>query len=265
MTARLVTVLVVSVLITVPPAAAQEGGDDPAALVAAAIEAHGGEELLGRWSNLSLEGKAKISWGPMEMQADSKLHVRHGVMMRQEASMTMRGTPMSFAQASTGKSAWRQFRSRVYDHPTDDLATWLSHRPDILLRAAEAPAGTLAAGGSAEVDDDPVDVVELSVDGATTRILIDRESRLVRALEYRAEENAGEGKKEDVFLRKTYGDYRDVEGIPFPHHRVEFREGVETINLEVASVELGVEPDLALFARPIEDEEVWEWPDQIAN
>jgi hypothetical protein len=143
--------------------------------------------------------------------------------------------------------------------------SWVAHRPDILLRAAAAPAADLTAGGPGEVEGAAMDVVVLNEKGQSTRILLDPETHLVRALEYRALNFQMVGNPEEIPYKMVYGDYRLVDGVPFPHRMEESREGVRRSRLEVETIRLGAPPDLALFARPAPDEEAREWPDQVAN
>ena len=249
-------------LATVLPA---QGADDPAGLLKETIRAHGGEGALRQWSDQILEGEATVYFGPNEMAASMKLFVRQGAMIRRETRITFGGTAREFVQASTGKSAWRRFGSRVYDHPPDDANTWLRHQPDILLRAAAAPASALKLTGRLDLDGDPVEVVEFTESGETTRIALDAETQLVRWLEYRAMENQGEGVKEEVFMKKVYSDYSPVNGVPFPHRQEEYQEGVKRLGLKVSRVEIGKAPEVSLFAKPAEDAEAREWFDQIAD
>jgi hypothetical protein len=134
-----------------------------------------------------------------------------------------------------------------------------------LLRARSAGAIALAWTGRLESDGVEVDAIELTEGQSKTRISIDTRTRRVRALEYRALSNRGEGKKEEEFVKKTYGDYRPVGEVPFPHRLVEFSDGVKSSELVVTEVEIGVAPDLESFARPEPDEESRAWSDQIAN
>jgi hypothetical protein len=240
-------------------------GDDPAALVQAAIAAHGGEAGLRQWASLTCAGKSTFFFGANEAPGTFRLHVRDGRMVRQDAVTTFGGSPAEFVAATTGSSAWQRRRGRIYDVPPDELLSWVAHRPDILLRAAAAPAADLTAGGPGEVEGAAMDVVVLNEKGQSTRILLDPETHLVRALEYRALNFQMVGNPEEIPYKMVYGDYRLVDGVPFPHRMEESREGVRRSRLEVETIRLGAPPDLALFARPAPDEEAREWPDQVAN
>ncbi len=246
-------------------APATASASDPRALVSQAVAAHGGEAGLRAWSGLTCEGEATYFFGTSEVTGTFVWNVRDGRMVRHDARITFRGAPSEFVAATTGRSAWQQRRGRIYDIPPDELQSWLAHRPDILLRAAAAPDAALAPGGPGEIEGEAMDVVVFTEDGQATRILLDPSTHLVRGLEYRALNFQMVGNAEEIPYKWTFGDYRAVDGVPFPHLMEEHREGVRRSRLQVETATLGAKPDPVLFARPAPDEEAREWPDQMAN
>lgn len=244
--------------------APREAASDPRALVEAAIEAHGGERALTTWADMRLAGRATYYLGASERKGDAKVFVRGGTMLRRESITELGGGRRESISASNGKSAWQRRGARVYDQPADDHTTWLRHQPDILLRAAARPEA-LRYGGRVELEGDSVDLVDFEESGETTRIVLDVATRQVRALEYKAMSNRGEGKKEEQFIKKSYSEYEPVDGVPFPRHWEEYSDGVRTLALVVTEVVLGQAPDASLFVKPEADEEAREWSDQIAN
>ena len=262
---RLVAVLLaLSAPGLVTPSHPQEQ-QDPATLVADAIEAHGGTAALEQWSNLIYSGELTVFFGPSEISGSGTISIRDGKWFKREARLEFRGSLVVFEEASTGGSAWQRRGSRVYDFPPDNANTWLTHRPDILLRAAAADSNDLRFKGNMDLDGDAVLALELDERDGTIRILLDEDTHRVRALEYKMMRNDGMGKKEEAFIKTTYADYRIIDGIPFPHVGEEFSDGAKDSSIKVNAVELGRPPEIGTFARPEADEEAKEWRDQIAN
>lgn len=247
------------------PAAPPANVKDPAALVRAAIEAHGGQAALAHWSDAVYEGRAVFTFGPSEISGSATVRVLGGKMLRRDSLVTFRGTPVEFVEGCTGRSAWQRVRGRVYDYPVDDCLTWLAHRPDILLHAAGAGPGDLTDGGESEVDGEPVHVVVFEEGGATTRILLDVATGLVRALEFEAIRNEGDGNPKKAFFKNEYSDYRDTDGVPFPWKQTEYVDGVRESVMTLEKAELDTSPEVEQFAKPAPDDEAREWGDQIAG
>ncbi len=243
-----------------------EEAPNAVSLVGAALEAHGGEAGLGRWTDLSLEADAMISRSGSETPGKYRLYVRGGAMVRREALLTVRGSSLERVEAAAGKTAWERSRSRVYDVPPDDLLAWLRHQPDqLLLAAGKGALGPLAFRGREDLEGDAVDVVEYAEQRGPTRLLLDAKTHLLRGVEYTTTESSGGGRRDEVFVKKVFGDYRPVGGVPFPHRIEEFEKGARQLRLEVRKVALGTPPEPPVFARPAPDEEATDWWDEAAN
>lgn len=256
--------LLVGILAWMHPVRADD--PDPAALLAEALAAHGGASGLAAWNNLRVDSDLTVFFRTTELPGTGTVWVRDGTMLRREAMLSFRGAPFQLVEACTGKSAWRRMRSRLYDYPIDDYVTWLTHRPTLLLQAATVEAAQLHYVGSGDIDGDPTRILEVTVAGDDpVRITLDETSMLVRQLEYKAMMNSGDGKPEEAFVKRTFGDYREVDGIPFPHLMEEFSDGVASSIERVTAVELDTEVALELFAKPVADDASMEWRDQIAN
>lgn len=241
------------------------GATEPRQLIDAAVAAHGGPAGLATWDDMSVEGDAVIFFGPRETPSELALAVRGGSMLRRAARLEFRGTMTQFVSANTQQSAWQQRGSRTYDIPAHDFEVWLAHLPSALLRSAASDGADLAIAGEQDLDGTPVVVVTVSRDGHTARLGLERETHLVRSVEYETTVNRGMGTAEKVFVKRTFGAYREVGGVPFPHAWSEHEDGAESSRLTVTSVELGTPPALALFAKPEPDPLANEWRDQIAN
>ena len=257
---RTATTIAIGLLISVSLVHAQ----DPAALIDEALAAHGGEAALGQWANQHVSGSMTFNFGTGSISGTMEMYVREATMIRNEAMMEFGGSKQQFASACTGKSAWQQMGSRVYDLPPDDFVTSLRHQPNILLRAA-AEGAELSYAGALELDGEPVEAIDFKEEAGTTRILLDKENGWVRALEYKAMSNQGMGQKEEVFFKTVWSDYREVGGVPFPHTTKDYRDGVERMTVNVESVVLDETPAIELFARPEAEDEAKEWSDQIAS
>lgn len=254
----------ITTLIAILLSASSIDAEDPVVLIDRAIAAHGGDAAFGQWANQHIEGALTFNFGTARMQGTVQMYVREATMVRTEALMEFGGNKQRFVSACTGKSAWQQMGSRVYDLPPDDCVTGRQHQPDILLRAA-AEGAELSYAGTLELDGEPVEAIDFTEEAGTTRILIDPENAWVRALEYKAMTNQGMGQKEEVFFKTVWGDYREVGGVPYPHALTEYRDGVERMTVRLESVTLDEEPALELFAKPEAEEEAKEWSDQIAS
>lgn len=260
MRAPVTTTLLLAAVLAAAPASA----GDPAALVATAIEAHGGAGALSRLSDVRMEGEATYYFGGGEIPGSVTIRVRDGRMLRRDATVTFRGSPFTMVEASNGADGWQERRGRVYDYPVDDFDTWLAHRPDILLRAAAHP-DDLTWVGHGDVDGVAVETVEFAEPAGTTRIMIGTDDRRVVGLDYEAELNEGMGTTETALVGKRYAEYRDVDGVPFPHRQRELRDGVPEAVVDLTTVVLGETPPADIFDKPAQDETLLDWGDQLAN
>ncbi len=228
----------------------------PAEMVGRAIEAHGGAAGLEAWRNMSFSADATYFFGATEVPGTTDVHVRDAVMLRRKTQAEFRGNPFLFSSATTGKSAWSQRASRVYDMPLDNFVHWTAHRPDLLLKAMEEPA-KLSAAGANQVDWEGLD--------SSVRFTFFPADGRLQAIEYKAMTQSQDLQKEEVFFKKEYADYRDTGGVPFPYSMTGYEKGARSSFLTVTAITLGEPPELALFAKPQADEESKAWGDQLAN
>ncbi len=123
----------------------------------------------------------------------------------------------------------------------------LGRDPLLILRGRTAPGTLVSHTGSAEIDGRAVELVAVACAGRTSTLSIDAETGTVTAVSYRGRGPSGLfGARED-----RYSDFRPVGALTLPFQRsVVFNgEPVETMSETLASLEIDVAIDPAVFRR----------------
>jgi YD repeat-containing protein len=114
----------------------------------------------------------------------------------------------------------------------------------VLLGAADA-AAQVASRGPETIGDRPAEAVEVRTpDGQTRRLYFDAASRLLVAMDQH--EGSGSG----FSARRLYSDYRNVQGVQWPHLEERLLEGQRVMVIRVISVALDTGVADTMFERP---------------
>lgn len=214
------------------------------ALLARVVDGLGGAARLGALR--AVQQKASLSMktpqGEMSLEAESLvvfpdrqrqlLHTPAGEMtsvLSPEASFVIRPNGTSDMPASQKESGLRELR-------TSPLA--------LARRAGDEALGVREAG-SETIGDTEARVLELSLDGAQVRWLVDPASG--RILRTSSQTLGPAGPAEQT---TDYSDWRDVKGVAFAFKRQIRVGGEESVAIELTEVTLDPEVDPKLFEKP---------------
>jgi predicted Zn-dependent peptidase len=228
-----------------PDAAALERGRR---LVGKLLAAHGGLARLKGIRDSRVEGEVTLHSGGQSVTG------RQVELRREPGGLRIENLfpELASVQGLEGDQAWTRVAAGERDSvQVEDAETvaGLKHAfagdlPHLLLAAAD-PRSRVAHRGRDE-SESSLEVIEV-VDSAGVRRVL-----LVDAARHRlvaAEENQGSVLRGPV-LRRRFGDFREVKGILWPHSEERFLNGVRTMTIAVARVDLnaGVGPEA--FRKP---------------
>lgn len=128
----------------------------------------------------------------------------------------------------------------------EQLYQTAQRNPLVLLKARRDQGFTAVATGNGEVDGTPVELVQVMAGGEPTTLAIDPQTGRVLRVSYRGAGPTGAPGE----IAKTYSDFREVGGIPFPFKVVESFDGQPASTTAIESIEVDVPVADDAFAKP---------------
>lgn len=242
---------VIAVDISIPEPAAQraemtEAGRARAMeLAAMAVEAMGGAEAVDAVTGLRATGTVQqvTPQGEMEIAVVST-HVFPD-RVRQELTLPMG----SFTMVTDGDSGFMTSPQGTMDLPASRAAT--SRRsamrdPLLLLQMRQDPAFSAVALEPVVVDGQPVERLEVEIDGDVTVVGLDAESGRVRQLVFR--EQGPTGAPGEVV--QTFSDWRPVDDLTYPFAIDGTFDGERMSSTRIQEIEVSPQVDDSAFAKP---------------
>jgi len=129
-------------------------------------------------------------------------------------------------------------------HPEADRHIQLSGGLGIYRQAL---AGQLAAvsAGEEEVEGHKFLVAEWAAKAGKVKLYFDPETKLLTGARFRS--LSPQGSYESLQL---WSDFREVDGVKYPFHSVNYRDGEKFTEVQLQEVKFNTNPDSALFAKP---------------
>jgi hypothetical protein len=222
------------------PAGSDEKGKALLARVAASM---GGAERVRAVKSIRQKAnvKAKSPQGEVTLDVDSLTVLPD--RMRQQMQTPMGAVTMvvspdgSFLLTPMGP---QDLPNSQRDTAVKDMKT----QPLAVVARADDPKLTLRAAGAEKVGDADAEVLEVTLDGATSRWFVDKDGRVVRAV---SRVTGPTGPAEQVI---DYSDFRPIEGLTLPWKRTITRGGQEAGAVEVVEIQVNPAVDEKDFVRP---------------
>jgi len=215
-----------------------------AEILSEAAAAAGGEALKKVESlEIKTAGSIQAPTGPMDVSV--KVQVVFPDKSRVEVDLTTTVITSGF----DGKAGWLVSPQGTIDMPADlnaeaqrgiDLTGGVGLYKKILAGKPEAKFG-----GEKEVAGQKTWLVEWSGPSGNVRLYFDATTKMLVAAKYRSTTMAGVFEEE-----RRLSDFREVEGIKFPHHWVTYRDGALFSDQTVTEVKVNATVDAGAFARP---------------
>jgi zinc protease len=214
------------------------------ALLAAAAEAAGGAALA-RIESLELIAPGEFSSPQGPMKADVKVQVVFPDKVRVEVK-----TPFfTFLQGFDGKAAWAASPQGAMDLPANLNA---DIRRGIDLEGVVGLYQQTLAGkvevqflGEEELEGKKVLAAEWNSAAGKTKLFFDPATGLLVGARYRQATMQGA-----VETLQVWSDFRDVAGVKFPFHWLNYRDGAKYSDQTIQDVKVNTKPEPALFSKP---------------
>jgi hypothetical protein len=221
------------------PADLQKGQD----LLAAAATATGGESLSAI-QDLTLEETGTLSVQGMELQVSATTVKKLPDCERSDAKLPM-GT---MVQALCGDEAWMDVGRGPQAMPPDMTAKMEAEQDrDLLHLLTGYPELKLQALPAGELEGHPANIVFVHTDRIKGwKVYLDPESNRVLGMEYRDEGMDGS----PVLATEVFGDYKEVDGVAWPHSRKLFHDGEPFITMSVTALKVNSGVDESQFKMP---------------
>jgi predicted Zn-dependent peptidase len=214
-------------------------------LVTAAIEAHGGVEILAGFLNIRQKASALATSPGGQLQVEIEQVVVYPDRLRRAVSLPQ-GT---MVQVVTPKGSFIQTPAGsqpLVGERRDSLAAGLHRTLPVFLRRATEGEVEAAAGASGEVDGVPVQFVQIESGGESFRLGVDTESGRILELVFRGSNFAGAPGE----VRQVFSDFREVQGLILPFGVEATFEGSPYMSSTISEATVNGEIDEALFAPP---------------
>lgn len=215
-------------------------------LVQLAVVAHGGRAKLESIKSTTVTSDVQLGLGESALHGDMiqiRVEPERMVLMTKVQGQSNR-------QVLDGNRTWTEIADdSSSSHEGDSIAvarmrsTFNSDIPHLLVNALGANA-LVASRGRDRLGDKDVDRVDITVPGSSRRrFLLDAQTHRILALEEPGRSGVGFG------ARRTYEDYRQVDGLWWPFHEERTVDGVRVIAYDVKSVEINGSVPVAVFQR----------------
>lgn len=227
------------------PVAAQ---DAPKAIIEKAIKAHGGADLLGKFTAERTTVKGTIAIMGMEVQMTATSVTQYPDKQKVVGTLTVQGQELKVVQVANGDSLTLSINGQQIPLPDEQKADNRQELyADSLLRLVMLVKGTdytLKAGAEVAVEGNPaVSVVVEHAKFKPVTLSFDKESgRLVRMTFKVTDEGA------EVEKVNTYADYKAVQGVQVAHKQVVTKDGKKEAEVTIEKVEMLEKVDASEFA-----------------
>jgi hypothetical protein len=237
--------LVVGLVLTV--SGRGEEGPNPKAILDKAINAHGGAELLKKYTAQQTKSKGKFyGFGDgIDYTAESSLQLPDKVRT------TIEGPMFKFVQVINGDKGWVSANDDTNEMNMDQLeagkgeiyASKLSH-----LVTITGPDYKLTPLGEVKVDDKPALGIRVEHKGQKdVSLFFDKDSGLL----VKSERKAKDGMSGEEYTATTfYSGYKKVEGVQVPHKITVNKDGNKLVEQENTECKLAEKLDDKLFTKP---------------
>jgi len=233
------------VLGLVGSAAAQ---DAPKAIIEKAVKAHGGADLLGKFTAERVTAKGTISIMGMDVEMSATSVTQYPDKQKVTGTLSLGGQEIKIVQVNNGDSMSLSVNGQAQalsdEQKADGKQDLYADSLTRLVPLLKGDAYTLKAGPEAAVGGNPaVSVVVEHAKHKPVTLYFDKESgRLVRAA-FKATEEGAEVDKET-----TYSDYKAVQGVQVAHKQSSTKGGKKEAEVTVEKYELLEKADASEFA-----------------
>jgi zinc protease len=222
--------------------------DEGRALLDKVVAGLGGAARLAEVKALRQKSTARMKTpqGEMMVEIDS-LTVLPDRLRQQMRTQMMMGTmttvvtpEASFLSTPMGM---RDLPSSQRDAALKDLRT----NPIYVAQHAADPKVVVTAGGSEKLGESELRVLDVRLEGAEVRWLVDPSSgRILRSI------GKGVGPSGPTEQVTDYSDFREVGGLTLAFKRAMMRNGEDAGSVEIAEIEINPQVDPKLFEKPME-------------
>ena len=227
------------------PAAAQ---DSPKAVIEKAIKAHGGADLLAKFTAQRVSGKGTIAIQGMDVDLVATTVTAFPGKRKTTGTLTVAGMELKIVQVMSGDTLSVTINGQALPL-TDEQKTAERQElhADSLTRLVPLLKGdeyTLKAGEEAAVNGDPaVAVVVEHAKQKPVTLYFDKKTGLLAKLSLKGTDEGAEVLKETV-----YSDYKAVQGVQVPHKEASTKDGKKQAEFTVEKAELLEKADDSEFA-----------------
>lgn len=223
----------------------------PRATIQAAIKAHGGEENLKKTITGSLAAKSTVAFGKIQGSFSWEETFELPQRNYRKISGKLTGKDISMEYATTDGSGWiRQNGGEAKEYKGEKQPLERSWNAFLaLLPSCLADGVKLEAAGEEKVDGrEAVGVkVQGSVVGSEGVLFFDKKTGLMvksrRLIQHPLS-------REEVEGEVTYGDFKEVSGVQYPHHITTYVTGKKVGDMEITRIEFSKRIDDHLFDKP---------------
>jgi hypothetical protein len=210
-----------------------------------ALAAHGGLARLKRIQDSTVEANATLTMGDREIRGDV-------VQIRKEPDrmlLNMQFSGMSTVQGLVGNRGWTSTEATSDVHEMDSVmvagmrAGFASDVAHVLL-ATQAPGARVTLRPRQSIDGKNADVVEVRTEAGRRLLYFDTQDHRLIAMD-QSEVAGGVG----FTARRLYRDYREVQGVSWPHVEERQLDGHRVMLLEAKRVVLDSGVEDVVFER----------------
>jgi predicted Zn-dependent peptidase len=213
-------------------------------LLAAALAAAGGANLTGL-RDMTTEESGSFSVQGMEIQLTATTIKKFPDCERAEQKLPM-GTVI---QVVCGEEAWMDVMRGVQPMPPEARAEFEAERERELRKVLTGHAGLKlqALPGESDVEGRPALAVFVHSERITEwTIFVDKETGRIVRMDYRDRSMEGN----PVLAKVLFEDYREVNGIQWPHRRRIFQDDAPLATLDVTSLKVNTGVGAEVFRKP---------------
>lgn len=150
----------------------------------------------------------------------------------------------------TSNGAFADTPQGVMDLPEsqrEDLEKSVRRSPLMLLRARNEPDFVATVAGSSQVDNTPVELVQIEHQGAITTLGIDPETGRLLQVSYQGTLGMGGAPGE---ITQNLSDFREVDGLTYPFSLIGSFNGEQNMSISLEAIEVDPEIEDTAFSRP---------------
>lgn len=227
------------------PAAAQ---DAPKTIIEKAVKAHGGADLLTKFTAQKVSSKGTIAIMGMDIELTATSLTQYPNKRKVTGTLSIMGNELKIAQVLNGDSLSVSINGQPLPL-NDDQKAEEKHElyADSLTRLVPLLKGDeyiLKAGPEVAVNGDPaVSVVVEHAKHKPVTLSFDKKTGLLVRLAYKGTDDGAEVDKET-----TYSEFKAVQGVQVAHKEVGLKNGKKEVDMTIEKVELLEKADDSEFA-----------------